>query len=114
MRKGLEPSTPGVTGRYSNQLNYRTKLVSCNRFFGLRMQRYAFFLILQIFFRIFAIFSAKNGDFGIPGHIFARILGLNMLRNACFIGKAEENIIGKDSGKYVISQEKYGHGQHRL
>ena len=22
--KGLEPSTPGVTGRYSNQLNYHT------------------------------------------------------------------------------------------
>ncbi len=25
-RTGLEPATPGVTGRYSNQLNYR-----CNR-----------------------------------------------------------------------------------
>lgn len=24
VRKGLEPSTPGVTGPYSNQLNYRT------------------------------------------------------------------------------------------
>ncbi len=24
MRKGLEPSTSGVTGRHSNQLNYRT------------------------------------------------------------------------------------------
>ena len=23
-RTGLEPATPGVTGRYSNQLNYRT------------------------------------------------------------------------------------------
>ena len=27
MRKGLEPSTSGVTGRHSNQLNYRTRLV---------------------------------------------------------------------------------------
>ena len=27
MRKGLEPSTSGVTGRHSNQLNYRTKLL---------------------------------------------------------------------------------------
>jgi hypothetical protein len=26
-RTGLEPATPGVTGRYSNQLNYRSKLV---------------------------------------------------------------------------------------
>ena len=27
VRTGLEPATPGVTGRYSNQLNYRTKLI---------------------------------------------------------------------------------------
>ena len=60
VRKGLEPSTPGVTGRYSNQLNYRTKLVNCNHFSELRMQRYAFFHILQIFFRNFVIFSDKN------------------------------------------------------
>jgi hypothetical protein len=26
-RTGLEPATPGVTGRYSNQLNYRSVLV---------------------------------------------------------------------------------------
>ena len=26
VRKGLEPSTSGVTGRHSNQLNYRTNL----------------------------------------------------------------------------------------
>ena len=26
-RTGLEPATPGVTGRYSNQLNYHSKLV---------------------------------------------------------------------------------------
>jgi hypothetical protein len=25
VRTGLEPATLGVTGRYSNQLNYRTK-----------------------------------------------------------------------------------------
>jgi hypothetical protein len=24
---GLEPATPGVTGRYSNQLNYHSKIV---------------------------------------------------------------------------------------
>ena len=27
VRTGLEPATHGVTGRYSNQLNYRTKLI---------------------------------------------------------------------------------------
>jgi hypothetical protein len=26
-RTGLEPATPGVTGRYSNQLNYRSELL---------------------------------------------------------------------------------------
>ncbi len=26
-RTGLEPATPGVTGRYSNQLNYRSRLL---------------------------------------------------------------------------------------
>jgi hypothetical protein len=26
VRTGLEPATLGVTGRYSNQLNYRTKI----------------------------------------------------------------------------------------
>ena len=27
-RTGLEPATPGVTGRYSNQLNYRSAYLS--------------------------------------------------------------------------------------
>ena len=26
-RTGLEPATPGVTGRYSNQLNYRSVVI---------------------------------------------------------------------------------------
>ncbi len=29
VRKGLEPSTSGVTGRHSNQLNYRTNVLVC-------------------------------------------------------------------------------------
>ena len=28
-RTGLEPATPGVTGRYSNQLNYRSNRGGC-------------------------------------------------------------------------------------
>ena len=27
-RTGLEPATPGVTGRYSNRLNYRSSLAT--------------------------------------------------------------------------------------
>jgi hypothetical protein len=27
-RTGLEPATPGVTGRYSNQLNYRSAILT--------------------------------------------------------------------------------------
>ncbi len=34
VRTGLEPATPGVTGRYSNRLNYRTTLL-----FRLRTRR---------------------------------------------------------------------------
>ncbi len=30
-RTGFEPATPGVTGRYSNQLNYRSGLGGCCR-----------------------------------------------------------------------------------
>ncbi len=30
-RTGLEPATPGVTGRYSNQLNYRSAAVEASR-----------------------------------------------------------------------------------
>ena len=29
-RTGLEPATPGVTGRYSNQLNYRSEFRGAN------------------------------------------------------------------------------------
>ena len=32
VRTGLEPATHGVTGRYSNQLNYRTKLSNTGRY----------------------------------------------------------------------------------
>ena len=34
---GLEPATPGVTGRYSNQLNYHSSLpiMTCERWFFL-------------------------------------------------------------------------------
>ena len=32
-RTGLEPATPGVTGRYSNQLNYRSFLLFSDVYF---------------------------------------------------------------------------------
>ncbi len=35
-RTGLEPATPGVTGRYSNQLNYRSKLFAFRFFENLK------------------------------------------------------------------------------
>ena len=34
-RTGLEPATPGVTGRYSNQLNYRSAQ-RCRIIWGVR------------------------------------------------------------------------------
>ena len=56
VRTGLEPATPGVTGRYSNQLNYRTNLFSLMHFSQTRMQMYVFFLNLQIFSFFFSVF----------------------------------------------------------
>ena len=53
MRTGLEPATPGVTGRYSNQLNYRTNCSVFMRFCRTRMQRYAKNRNLQIFCVLF-------------------------------------------------------------
>ena len=44
VRKGLEPSTSGVTGRHSNQLNYRT---GCAGLRQTRMQIYILFRELQ-------------------------------------------------------------------
>src|SRR5580700_3070679 len=37
---GLEPATPGVTGRYSNQLNYHSVLVSREYYNAPRGKRY--------------------------------------------------------------------------
>ncbi len=62
MRTGLEPATPGVTGRYSNQLNYRTNLFRLMHFSQMRMQRYAKNRYLQIFCVLFKEFSSFNFD----------------------------------------------------
>ena len=52
VRTGLEPATPGVTGRYSNQLNYRT---NCSDFpsdgFLNGDAKIYFFLKIAILFR---------------------------------------------------------------
>ena len=42
VRTGLEPATPGVTGRYSNQLNYRTNIQLNSFLFSKGLQRYNF------------------------------------------------------------------------
>ena len=42
-RTGLEPATPCVTGRYSNQLNYQTNLLAfCKALTTVRLQEIAF------------------------------------------------------------------------
>ena len=47
VRTGLEPATSAVTGRHSNQLNYRTNTIS----FDLGLQIYNYFIYTQIFFQ---------------------------------------------------------------
>ncbi|MDB5281452.1 MAG: hypothetical protein JWO06_527, partial [Bacteroidota bacterium] len=46
---GLEPATSAVTGRHSNQLNYRTNTIS----FDLGLQIYNIFLTGKIFLKKF-------------------------------------------------------------
>ena len=51
---GLEPATPCVTGRYSNQLNYHTKVFEVKRLvpFSECKVRW-FFAFVQIYYRLF-------------------------------------------------------------
>ena len=72
VRTGLEPATPGVTGRYSNQLNYRTNLFRLMRFSRTRMQRYAKNRNLQIFCALFCIFLSFDLNF--PLSVLCRYL----------------------------------------
>ncbi len=50
VRTGLEPATPGVTGLYSNQLNYRTNFQYLKNFLCCRE---VFFSIADAKIRIF-------------------------------------------------------------
>ena len=64
VRTGLEPATSGVTGRHSNQLNYRTRIPLWELPSGflsrLRVQSYNIFFIpanfSQNIFKIFILF----------------------------------------------------------
>jgi hypothetical protein len=51
-RTGLEPATPGVTGRYSNRLNYRS------------LKRWAFTLSVLTTFELLSFASAET--FALP------------------------------------------------
>ena len=46
VRTGLEPATSAVTGRHSNQLNYRTRFY-CQALFSNAVQRYGNFSFWQ-------------------------------------------------------------------
>ena len=61
VRTGLEPATPGVTGRYSNQLNYRTIVQTFVCAFSFNADaKVGIFLKPANFFRIFSKKSAKK------------------------------------------------------
>ncbi len=73
VRTGLEPATPGVTGRYSNQLNYRTNLFRLMRFSRTRLQRYAKNRNLQIFCVLFCVFLSFDLNYPLP-FLYLRLL----------------------------------------
>ena len=50
-RTGLEPATPGVTGRYSNQLNYRSNnKYNCGGCY--RVRTYDLLLVRQMLYQL--------------------------------------------------------------
>ena len=62
VRTGLEPATPGVTGPYSNQLNYRTNIFKT-------------FLLLKTFATpLFSFGIAKVENIFYPANIFCIFL----------------------------------------
>ena len=62
VRTGLEPATPGVTGRYSNQLNYRTICSDFYTFLSNADAKVRIFLKPANFsFIFFALFWHKKG-----------------------------------------------------
>ena len=63
VRTGLEPATPGVTGRYSNQLNYRTICSDLCVFLERGCKGTHFFEICK-FFRQNLSKKCKNNDGG--------------------------------------------------
>ena len=63
VRTGLEPATPGVTGRYSNQLNYRTNFVQSYAFFSNADAKVRIFLIPANFSALFFDFFCKKLEF---------------------------------------------------
>jgi hypothetical protein len=56
VRTGLEPATSAVTGRHSNQLNYRTRFY-CQALFSNAVQRYCIFSFWQYLLKSFSYFS---------------------------------------------------------
>ena len=61
VRTGLEPATPGVTGRYSNQLNYRTNCSDLCVFLKRGCKGTQNFHISKFFWKFFEK-SAKNAE----------------------------------------------------
>ena len=59
VRTGLEPATPGVTGRYSNQLNYRT-IVQTLCVFVERGCKGTHFFDISKYFREFFVKNVKK------------------------------------------------------
>ncbi len=67
VRTGLEPATPGVTGRYSNQLNYRTICSDLCVFLERGCKGTHFFETCKFFFDFFAKNEGKSGGKPITG-----------------------------------------------
>ena len=83
VRMGLEPTTPGVTGPYSNQLNYRTGCSQLCVFLKRGCKdRYNFYFckfFLKIFLKISYFPKTEKVTGKISGHLLVRLIAANYL-----------------------------------
>ena len=108
MRTGLEPATSGVTGRYSNQLNYRTRVVRTSfskasakvllffeltKFFGRKMQKNMHFFDFCFVFEYYTMQIWRFLCFSIWQMLFSKQL---------FIGRKKQLLMPNDGAKQLL------------
>ena len=109
VRTGLEPATSGVTGRYSNQLNYRTRVVRTSfskasakvllffeltKFFGRKMQKNMHFFDFCFVFEYYTMQIWRFLCFSIWLTLFSL--------SSCLSGEKQQLLMPNDGAKQLL------------